>query len=61
MAVQFACAQFGKSYVWGGNGDPGFDCSVEISELAQDAYRRKQRRTRSSRQERPTPPTARAS
>ena len=26
-AVAFACAQIGKPYVWGGNGDPGFDCS----------------------------------
>lgn len=26
-AVRFACAQLGKPYVWGGNGDPGFDCS----------------------------------
>lgn len=26
-AVQFACAQIGTPYVWGGNGDPGFDCS----------------------------------
>lgn len=26
-AVAFACAQLGKPYVWGGNGDPGFDCS----------------------------------
>jgi cell wall-associated NlpC family hydrolase len=25
--VAFACAQLGKPYVWGGNGDPGFDCS----------------------------------
>jgi cell wall-associated NlpC family hydrolase len=25
--VQFACAQIGTPYVWGGNGDPGFDCS----------------------------------
>ena len=27
VAVRFACAQLGKPYVWGGNGDPGFDCS----------------------------------
>jgi cell wall-associated NlpC family hydrolase len=27
LAVRFACAQLGKPYVWGGNGDPGFDCS----------------------------------
>jgi cell wall-associated NlpC family hydrolase len=27
VAVEFACAQLGKPYVWGGNGDPGFDCS----------------------------------
>jgi cell wall-associated NlpC family hydrolase len=27
MAVRFACSQLGKPYVWGGNGDPGFDCS----------------------------------
>ncbi len=25
--VRFACAQLGKPYVWGGNGDPGYDCS----------------------------------
>jgi cell wall-associated NlpC family hydrolase len=25
--VAFACAQLGKPYAWGGNGDPGFDCS----------------------------------
>jgi NlpC/P60 family len=27
VAVRFACAQLGKPYVWGGDGDPGFDCS----------------------------------
>jgi cell wall-associated NlpC family hydrolase len=26
-AVAFARAQLGKPYVWGGNGEPGFDCS----------------------------------
>jgi len=26
-AVAFACSQIGKPYVWGGNGNPGFDCS----------------------------------
>jgi hypothetical protein len=33
-AVRFACAQLGKPYVWGGNGDPGFDCSG----LTREAY-----------------------
>jgi cell wall-associated NlpC family hydrolase len=27
VAVRYACAQLGKPYVWGGNGEPGFDCS----------------------------------
>ncbi len=26
-AVEFARAQIGKPYVWGGNGNPGYDCS----------------------------------
>src|SRR5262249_15130555 len=26
-AVTFACAQLGKPYTWGGNGNPGYDCS----------------------------------
>jgi cell wall-associated NlpC family hydrolase len=26
-AVRFACSQLGKPYAWGGNGNPGFDCS----------------------------------
>jgi cell wall-associated NlpC family hydrolase len=26
-AVRFACSELGKPYIWGGNGDPGFDCS----------------------------------
>ncbi len=25
--MRFACAQLGKPYVWGGTGQPGFDCS----------------------------------
>ncbi|MFC8451920.1 C40 family peptidase [Kitasatospora sp. NPDC057223] len=35
-AVDFALAQLGKPYVWGGNGPAGFDCSG----LVQQAYRR---------------------
>jgi cell wall-associated NlpC family hydrolase len=49
VAVQFACAQLGKPYVWGGNGDPGFDCSgltkaayatagITLPRVAQDQF-----------------------
>lgn len=49
IAVAFACAQLGRPYVWGGNGDPGFDCSglthaayaaagIEIPRTAQWQY-----------------------
>jgi len=34
-AIAFAAAQIGKPYVWGGTGDPGYDCSG----LTQAAYR----------------------
>ncbi|WP_241255585.1 NlpC/P60 family protein [Candidatus Protofrankia californiensis] len=48
-AVTYACAQIGKPYVWGGNGDPGFDCSglthmayavvgIQIPRTAQTQY-----------------------
>jgi cell wall-associated NlpC family hydrolase len=33
-AITLACGQIGKPYAWGGNGDPGFDCSG----LSQAAY-----------------------
>ncbi|MFF9642634.1 C40 family peptidase [Kitasatospora aureofaciens] len=35
-AVDYALAQLGKPYVWGGNGPSGYDCSG----LVQQAYRR---------------------
>ncbi|MFD8494864.1 NlpC/P60 family protein [Amycolatopsis sp. NPDC059657] len=49
QVVRFACAQLGKPYVWGGNGDPGFDCSgltraayaaagIELPRTAQTQY-----------------------
>jgi len=34
-AIAFAAAQIGKPYVWGGTGNPGYDCSG----LTQAAYR----------------------
>jgi len=46
--VRFACAQLGKPYVWGGNGEVGFDCSglthaayaagIDIPRTAQTQY-----------------------
>lgn len=27
IAIRFACAQLGEPYVWGGNGEAGWDCS----------------------------------
>lgn len=42
-AIALACRQIGKPYVWGGNGDPGFDCSG----LAQAAYVRRPPESRS--------------
>ncbi|MFI9327786.1 C40 family peptidase [Kitasatospora sp. NPDC052868] len=35
-AIEYALAQLGKPYVWGGNGPSGYDCSG----LVQQAYRR---------------------
>ncbi|MFD0348290.1 C40 family peptidase [Kitasatospora aburaviensis] len=35
-AIDYALAQLGKPYVWGGNGPSGYDCSG----LVQQAYRR---------------------
>jgi cell wall-associated NlpC family hydrolase len=48
-AVAFARAQLGKPYIWGGNGNPGFDCSgltkaayatagITLPRVAQDQY-----------------------
>ncbi len=35
-AINYALAQLGKPYIWGGNGPTGYDCSG----LVQQAYRR---------------------
>lgn len=48
-AVLYACQQVGKPYIWGGDGDPGFDCSglthaayaaagITLPRVAQDQY-----------------------
>lgn len=35
--VSLASAQLGKSYVWGGNGNPGFDCSGLVNYVYSNA------------------------
>jgi cell wall-associated NlpC family hydrolase len=48
-AINWACRQRGQPYVWGGNGDPGFDCSgltkaayaaagITLPRVAQDQF-----------------------
>ncbi|WP_232241003.1 C40 family peptidase [Kutzneria sp. 744] len=48
-AVLYACRQVGKPYIWGGDGNPGFDCSglthaayaaagITLPRVAQDQY-----------------------